>query len=105
MLPVDLVVNPTLISFDIPAMAAKRRASSMSRWIWSEQPQRRLDPCAGHAHRWPQPNDWAGPAAAGAYAPYGLAHERRHERPGAPAAQSTSRPTGSFLFLRPWATA
>ena len=26
-----------------PAMAAKQRATSMSRWIWSEQPHRRLD--------------------------------------------------------------
>ena len=49
MLPVDLVVNPALISFGIPMMAASRRATSMSRWTWSERPQRRLTHARGSA--------------------------------------------------------
>lgn len=66
MLPVDLVVNPALISFGIPMMAAKRRATSMSRWTWSERPQRHLTHARGSsAHRWSRPNRWARPALAG----------------------------------------
>ena len=66
MLPVDLVVNPALISFGIPMMAAKRRATSMSRWTWSERPQCHLTHARGSsAHRWSRPNRWARPALAG----------------------------------------
>ena len=80
-LPVNLVVNPALISFGIPAMAAKQRATSMSRWIWSEQPQRRLDSCAWVRRASLVAAQRLGRASTrGRMAPYSLAHERRHER-------------------------
>jgi len=81
MLPVDLVVNPALISFGIPMMAAKRRATSMSRWTWSERPQRRLDSCAWARRASLVAAQRLGRASTrGRMAPYSLAHERRHER-------------------------
>jgi hypothetical protein len=47
---------------------------------------------------WWQPDNWAGPALASARRQHSLALGRRHERTGAPAAQSTGRQPGFFLF-------